>query len=181
MEVNEIISYLVDNKTAINKLKPINGSGVYAIFHRNIKEIIEDETNEYGIIYIGQSTNLAQREFDTHFKSGESGFSTLRRSIGAIFKKEFDLRAIPRSSGSSDTNWRNYKFTPDGEERITKWMKENLLVAVYKTIDFDKVESELITAATPLLNLTGWGNPYAQDVKKKRKICAEEAKSRMRN
>jgi hypothetical protein len=176
----EILNQLIKQKDSVFNLKTKNKAGVYAIFHKNIKDLVDDNSNGNGIVYIGKSSNLAQREFETHFNSGASGFSTLRRTIGAMLKEEFKLNAIPRSSGSSDTNWRNYKFTSEGEDKITKWMKENLQIAVYETDDIDYVETELIQAAKPIFNLTGWDNPYAKTIKAKRKICAEEARKQIR-
>jgi hypothetical protein len=180
MTSEEILQQLAKNKNTIFNLKASSKSGIYAIFHKNIKDLIEDATNDFGIVYIGQSSNLAQREFETHFNSGSSGFSTLRRTIGALLKDELKLKAIPRSTGDSDTNWRNYKFTSDGEDKITKWMKDNLLVSVFETPNVDTVEAELIELAKPLFNLTGWSNPYASSIKSKRKICAEEAKKQIK-
>jgi transcriptional regulator with GAF, ATPase, and Fis domain len=41
-----------------------------------------------GLVYVGTSVNLAQREFDTHFSPRGTGFSTVRRSFGAILRIE---------------------------------------------------------------------------------------------
>jgi hypothetical protein len=38
------------------------------------------------------------------------------------------------------------------------------------------VEAELIALAQPPLNLTGWPNPHAKELKALRKLCADEAR-----
>ncbi len=176
----ELLTSLCNQKCSIYKLKTSSHSGIYLIFHKNIQEIIGEDSNEYNIVYVGKTKNFSQREYETHFNSGGSGFSTLRRTIGAVLKEEFKLKAIPRSAGDSETNWRNYKFNFDGEEKITKWMKENLLISVLETNDIDSVETKFIEFVKPIFNLTGWNNPYAKDIKAKRKICAEEAKKQLK-
>jgi hypothetical protein len=86
---------------------------------------------------------------------GGTGFSTLRRSLGAILKAELRLVAIPRSAGASPTNARNYRFEEDGENRLSDWMRSNLAVAVRAVDDPDKVAGELVALLHPPLNLTG--------------------------
>ena len=44
-------------------------------------------------VYVGISADLARRGDEDHFRSGGSGFSTLRRSLGALLKDELKLTA----------------------------------------------------------------------------------------
>jgi hypothetical protein len=131
-------------------------------------------------LYLGLSSNLVQREFDTHFRAGQSGFSTLRRSLGALLKEELALTAIPRGTGASDTNYRNYRFADQGEQRLSQWMTTHLRVGVHAISDPAEIERELISLACPPLNLTGWANPAAADIKALRKACVEEARQNAR-
>lgn len=130
-----------------------------------------------GALYIGRSSNLAEREFDTHFASGKTGFSTLRRSLGALLVERLDLRAVPRAPGPSATNTRNYRFDDAGEDRLSTWMREHLLIGVASHPNPRGVEGELIALACPALNLTGWENPMRAEVKRLRKRCAEQAEA----
>ncbi|MBI5787932.1 MAG: GIY-YIG nuclease family protein [Candidatus Schekmanbacteria bacterium] len=173
MELKAIYEALKKSKSSFEHLEAIHSPGVYAVFLKS--QTTFPFKNIDGLIYIGSTSNLAQRQFNTHFETGSSGFSTLRRSIGAILKKEFNLSAIPRSNGSSETNYKNYKFTEIGEEKITTWMTKNLEVGVYAT-DLD-VEKNLIACFKPVLCLKDWNNPDREQIKKLREICADEAKN----
>jgi hypothetical protein len=123
------------------------------------------------------SINLAQRGDETHFQSGQTGFSTLRRSVGGLLKEELRLRAQPRGTGPSNQHYRCYRFDDRGEGRLTEWMHHHLLVAVATSPDAERVETELISLVQPPLNLTKWANPHARDIKALRKACVDEARS----
>ena len=129
-----------------------------------------------GPVYIGLSSNLAEREFDTHFVAGKTGFSTLRRSVGAILKEQLGLQARPRGTGASKTNYTNYRFDDTGEQQLSAWMHEHLRVAVEPMDDLNGVEADLIALAFPPLNLTNWPNPHAATIRALRKACVEEAR-----
>jgi hypothetical protein len=127
-------------------------------------------------IYVGMSSNLAQRGDENHFRNGGSGFSTLRRSLGPLLKQRLDLRAQPRGRGAGDQNYRCYRFDDAGEDRLTKWMHRHLRVAVAAHPEPDDIERELIACAQPPLNLTRWSNPHAVEINALRKACVEEAR-----
>jgi hypothetical protein len=129
-----------------------------------------------GLIYIGVSKDLAAREFEQHFNSESTGFSTLRRSIGAILKTDLRLTAIPRSSGNSETNVKSYRFLADGEARLTDWMCRNVEIAVCGVGSSKALEVRLITQLKPLLNLTHWPNPDRAEIMRLRRLCADEAR-----
>ncbi len=114
-----------------------------------------------------------------HFSSRGTGFSTLRRSIGALLKDELTLEAIPRSSGKAQSNYQNYRFRAEGEEKLTSWMAANLEVGVCPVdSEYRPVEKQLIAELQPVLCLTGWPNPHARQIKESRRKCADEARSR---
>jgi len=127
-------------------------------------------------IYIGSSTNLAQREFETHFRSTATGFSTIRRTLGALLKERLGLVARPRGQGKTKQDFYCYRFELDGEDRLTDWMTGNIHVAVQPISDYISAERELTATAQPPLNLTGWANPDASEIKRRRKVCADEAR-----
>jgi hypothetical protein len=60
-----------------------------------------------------------------HFELHDSGWSSPRRSLGALLKDELELTAIPRSDGSCT----DYRFTEEDEATLTAWMKRNLLMS----------------------------------------------------
>ena len=178
MGTPDILAALERSRASIDRGQAPSSPGVYGIFLRDRSELQLRDGLPNGLIYIGMSGNLAAREYDMHFSSRNTGFSTLRRSIGALLKEELALVAMPRGSGRTESNYRNYRFKPDGEDRLTSWMMENLEVGIYPTGgDHEAVEKVLIAALQPPLCLTGWPNPEAGFIKALRKLCADDARS----
>ncbi|MCL6477509.1 MAG: hypothetical protein K6T65_03760 [Peptococcaceae bacterium] len=181
METRDVLAKLDNTRAPINKLIAPPASGVYAIFLKEGARLHLENLPSSGLIYVGTSSNLSSREYDTHFASGKTGFSTLRRSIGALLKRDLKLKAVPRGTGNSLNNFRNYCFTTDGEERLTTWMRENLEIGVCSVSgDYNDVEAELIAELKPVLCLNGWPNPVAAYIKNLRKKCVEEAQKEKR-
>jgi len=150
-------------------------SGVYAIRVISPGLLAPFEEGNGGLIYCGMSSDLAVREFDTHFNSDQTGFSTLRRSLGAILKAQLKLSARPRGTGKSKSNFTNYRFDPAGEGRLTDWMRAHLRVRTWATRHHEALETELKPRLRPLLNLEAW-NPHNAAIRKLRRICADEAR-----
>jgi hypothetical protein len=176
MSVDELLDALRVNAVPLDDVRAPSASGVYAWFLDDARALPSLPIRGPDPIYIGLSSDLAVREYDTHFKAGQSGFSTLRRSLGALLKDELHLRAQPRGTGASETNYRNYRFDDDGEAALSRWMREHLRVAVHPCTDPDEIETDLIAAACPPLNLTKWANPHAVEIKALRRLCVEEAR-----
>src|SRR5271157_4746566 len=86
-----------------------NKPGVYALFLKSPSALPGIEVSSADSpLYIGMTrSSLNLRD---HFGHQHSGFSTLRRSLGAILKQQLKLRAIPRAKGSSRSNVTNYRF-----------------------------------------------------------------------
>ena len=138
-----------------------------------------------GPIYVGESANLSQREARTHFASDGSGWSTLRRSIGALLRRQLNLEAHPRGSGGSRQDLLCYRFQPEGEQRLTAWMRENLRLSWWEddqrslsTRQRKDLETKLIRLLEPPLCLNKWENPYRRCVKEERAACTLEAAGR---
>lgn len=177
MDLESALAELNRTKVSISEISVPNSSGVYAICLRHSSFIEGLPTNHEGLLYIGSASNLAARGFDHHFNSTRTSFSSLRRSLGALLKQELNLVAIPRGSGLSEDDFRHYKFLPDGEERLTKWMEDHLEIGICPVASqYESLETQLIARLKPILNLIGWDNPYRRETKRRRKICAEEAR-----
>jgi hypothetical protein len=171
----ETLNALATARATIDRLSAPSEPGIYALFLAGRTSLPGLTIDGGEPIYIGLSTNLAQREFATHF-SVRSGFSTIRRSLGALLKDELRLRARARGRGLTEQDISCYCFTPDGEERLTIWMRSNVHVSVQPFEDYRSFEKRLIALAEPPLNLTGWKNPDAAEIKRLRKVCADEAR-----
>ncbi|MFL0179198.1 GIY-YIG nuclease family protein [Mycobacterium sp. SMC-15] len=176
MDAAQVLGQLSDRRTRLDLLDAPAAPGVYAFFLRE-GAVPGLHCGSGDCLYIGRSSNLAQREFDTHFRAGGSGFSTLRRSLGALLIDELDLQPQPRSAGTSDTNYRNYRFDTRGEEALSAWMHGHLEVAVFEEADPKSLEHELVVLAGPPLNLTHWPNPDAPMIKAARKRCTDRARA----
>jgi GIY-YIG catalytic domain len=175
----DVVKLLFSSRCRPSGLNPPERPGIYAIFLRDQEQIGWFAAKSGSAVYVGISGNLKQREFDVHFSSGSSGFSTLRRSLGAILKNELNLTCRPRSSGPSETNVTNYKFDEAGEQRLTLWMAENLDIGICPVDQNIKdLEKAVIAETKPVLNLTGWKNPDRASIKELRAACKREAKSR---
>ena len=167
---------LVNSRAPIGSLSPPQTSGVYAFFLTDITALVPFVPGREGLLYVGTSGDLATREFDNHFNSTGTGFSTLRRSLGAILKEQLRLTAIRRGPGPSSSNVTNYRFAFDGEERLTRWMQNALVVGICPIAEAEPTERQLIQRLQPPLNLQGWRNPNAAAIRELRRTCAKEAR-----
>jgi hypothetical protein len=151
------------------------GRGVYALFLRPMATLPGLEAGPDGLLYIGMTD--ASLEERNHFAHADSGFSSPRRSLGALLKQQLGLQAVPRGSGPSPTNLRNYRFTPEGETRLTDWMTAHLDYA-FTILDraIRANEDRLIGLWQPPLNLTGWTNPQRRQMRALRDLCRSEAR-----
>jgi hypothetical protein len=174
VDSQQVLGVLTRQKCQISALGAPREPGVYALF-LNAKSLGEFVAGADGLVYVGTSENLAQREFDTHFNSKGTGFSTVRRSFGAILKQKLQLKARARGRGLTRQDLLCYVFDSSGERRLTEWMERNVQVAVHPTREAEVAETSLISFAEPLLNLTKWKNPYRTEIKRLRAICVDEA------
>ena len=111
--IKDETGYVVKNEIIfqelINSAKPIidndanlqthvEGMYIYAFFlseNSTLKGFAESGQ----LLYLGiTERGLEDREINEHLKSGKTGTSSFRRSLGAILKKELKLKAIPRTA-----------------------------------------------------------------------------------
>jgi hypothetical protein len=170
----DVFRYLLDHRDSVANIPDHSSSGVYAIFAKNGDCLPDIDLPRVGLVYIGLSSDLEERN---HFKARHSGFHSPRRSVGAILKKTLNLTAILRAPGPSKSNYQNFRFTVDGEDRLTAWMQSNLEYSIYPFAgDVDELERRLIVENEPPLNLTKWRNPQKSKIRALRDACKEEAK-----
>lgn len=160
--------------------------GIYAFMLKEKSNLNEFETSNQ-VLYVGiAKQSLKKRDLGTHFRNTKTGISTLRRSIGAILKQEFNLTAFSRNGTNSKKEILNYKFNSDGEQLLTDWMTENLIVGYWKdqdSISYSKLrnlEEEVIKFLKPTLDLdkqTKRYNIFADKLDGLRMICRTEASS----
>lgn len=135
------------------------------------------------LLYIGK-TESSQRARDArqHLADEGTGYSTLRRSLGALLLDQLSLKPRPRGdSANSARRFTHFRFDAEGEAKLTKWMMENLKLGflVFRESDCDKLkdcEQALIKSARPPLNIHhNPDKPCRKELKSLRKHCARLA------
>jgi hypothetical protein len=87
------------------------------------------------VLYLGKAEDsLVGRLKGTHFMTGESGRSTVRRTFGALL----GFKPIPRPSRIMNPDRRqlmtmtaNYAFTDEDDSKLTEWMVSHLAIRVF--------------------------------------------------
>ncbi len=186
---NHIIDHLKTTLVAYNNIVSFsNNSGIYAIgFAGDVFPLKSARKNVRSgdVIYIGKTEDSqSSRDKKTHFQSGKSGSSTVRRTLGALLREQLKLEPIPRSdTEKSDKRFVNYAFTPEGEERLTTWMETNLSLSFWEydgsVSGLRKIETEIILSVRPILNLTkNKLNSFKGEIISLRKTCANIARNK---
>lgn len=122
-----------------------------------------------------------RRRIQEHLRSGRTGSSTLRRSLGAVLADKLRLKARPRRKPPrNDKDFQNYCFDAEGEDRLTRWMLDHLEVAWMECASSEEVErteADLVLRRAPVLNINNNPNsPYAPTVRKRREHCRHQAR-----
>jgi hypothetical protein len=166
---------MFDQQYRWDELPQADGPGVYVYFLRDQDALPPIQVASSSILYVGMTASSLDSR--CHFNHSHSGFSTFRRSLGAILKQTLDLKAQPRSSGRSSSNTQNFRFDEDGEAQLIEWMRDNLRYA-HSAVDenVQAVEADLIRSLEPPLNLTGWKNPQKPLIQDLRRVCVREAR-----
>ena len=163
--------------------------GIYAYFLDTSEDL-----REFGKvgdpIYVGLAEkSLHGRDTLSHLTSGKTGWSSFRRSLGAILKDKLGLNAIKRDKNGSKLRPDKYKFTEEGELRLTDWMMTNLKFGYWENeSQFEKeklrkLEEQVILKLLPKLDLdrrTRHKNPLANVLDNYRAVCREEVKSKFK-
>ena len=114
------------------------------------------------IIYTGiagASSGLRRRITWAHL-GNNAGRSTLRRSLGVLM----GFTQIPRDIETP--NNRHVRFCPEEEERLSLWMKDNLLFFFHPDDDCEMTEDEMVAVLNPPLNLSKNANPINREFRK---------------
>lgn len=158
-----------------------NAAGLYA-FHANSTAWVElglGDPPDDRPLYVGKAEqSLASRDVRTHFGTGRTGSSTLRRSLAALLAKRMRLRAIPRNP-DKPSHFSNYKLTDAGERKLTEWMQTNLSLTYWKATPATKlavVELEVLADLLPPLNVQGVRTDWTAELSAARKRLADQAR-----
>ncbi|MDN4489262.1 hypothetical protein QQX13_00290 [Demequina sp. SYSU T00068] len=131
--------------------------GLYAFHARDgfLERFPWDVPVEGRPVYVGKAQkSLHARDVNQHWESGNTGWSTVRRSLAAILQAELGLVPAPRNQ-TLPLRAANYGLTADSEERLTAWMVEHLSMSfwVWDGEGLGDVETRVIRHLEPPLNL----------------------------
>ncbi len=128
-------------------------------------------------LYVGKAErSLRSRDLRTHFRTGRTGSSTVRRSLAALLRDQLNLRAVPRNPARPG-HFANYGLEPDGDARLTAWMHEHLTIATWPTLDLELrvIATLVIDHWQPPLNLSKVRAP-SPTLSEGRRAMADEAR-----
>jgi len=161
------------NAGNIDNLIPHN-SGLYCICITDINKLPKPFNSflldrQHDIVYIGIATDSLKRRF-LNQELRANGHGTFFRSIGAVLGHR-----PTKGSLITKVNKRNYKFVSEDQQKIIKWINDNLKVNwIEFSGDFETLETELIMKYEPLINLAK--NPSAlKELSELRKLCVQIA------
>lgn len=133
------------------------------------QSIIYNKFDDLKVIYTGISNNLRTRDVTNHFY-GTSDRSTLRKSIGCLFN--FPLIVV-REVKQGNNIKKITGFSQTHEDKLSKWMKENLILYYVVNKEIGSLENKLISELNPPLNLDKNYNiinrEFRKDLRSKRK------------
>jgi hypothetical protein len=135
------------------------------------------------LVYIGKTeSSQLTRDLKQHLADGQTGHSTLRRTLAALLRNRIGLHPYSRSeTEATDRRFKHYKLDDEGERKLTAWMRANLGFAFLRydcdIAEIRRHEVEMIREAIPVLNLLGNPkNPHLWEIKAARAQCAELAR-----
>lgn len=130
-------------------------------------------------LYVGKAErSLQSRDVRTHFQTGKTGSSTVRRSFAALLRESLSMRAMPRNPANPG-HYASFGLEPDADARLTTWMCTQLTLAWWTLNpgqELRPIEIAAIRHFQPPLNLTDVSSPSPL-VKAARALMAAEAKA----
>jgi hypothetical protein len=133
-------------------------SGLYAIYgdadaaHQLRLNSALPET----LVYVGKAENdLVARDLRTHFASGRTGSSTVRRSFAALLREPLLLRAMPRNPAKPGY-FHCYGLEESSDARLTEWMQIHLTLSVWPKppgTSLREIERSVLEQLDPPLNI----------------------------
>lgn len=168
--IEDLVSYLHAHKGPLPSRVTSTGRGVYVLWlDAKAFETLGLEPGRGGAAYAGVAGGaggLAKR-FREEWRPAHSGRSSPRRTLGMLLQEVLGLEPQPRPPGNSPRDCEYYCFGSAGEMRLTAWLDQH---AQFSHVEVDigewsgvvrveDIETQLIGALRPPLNLTRWPNP----------------------
>ena len=182
------------HKTHKAKASLPDSAGIYTLWAAREPSLIdlglEDVRTEPPLmtrpLYVGKDTRSVRKRLDKHFSSGDTGHYTLRRTLASLL----DMESRPRRTGIEHptpeqlrTLITNFDLTEADDERLTRWMAENLDVcgSASRFSPLGDVERAVGAILHPPLDQERspmWGpNPWREQVKEARLRLRDRAQA----
>jgi hypothetical protein len=131
-------------------------------------------------LYVGKAErSLQSRDIRTHFATGRTGSSTVRRSFAALLRNPLVLRGVPRNMVRPERP-ATFGLAAEGDERLTAWMQEQLFLAYWvkpdTEVDLNDIETAVIKRWQPPLNLNKVDHPLPA-LRHARRLMADDART----
>jgi hypothetical protein len=166
----------------VNALAHVPGApGLYAVYaSRDAWEWLQlDCESERPSLYVGKAEDsLVSRDLQTHFATGRTGSSTVRRSFAALLRDSLDLRGRPRNLAKPE-RFANFGLALPDDQRLTDRMHRHLRLAVWVKspgVELDRIETDVICAWRPPPNIAKNPHPLAK-LRRARKAMADDARA----
>lgn len=161
--------------------------GLYAVHAAAVRwhELGLEEREPSMPLYVGRARDsLVTRDLKTHFATGCTGRSTVRRSFAVLLRDRLGIHSLPRRSKKPPTtrDFTHYDLDATSEQGLTTWMCEHLTISVWPLPegwppdDLIPMEKSILREWGPPVNLRDVPHPSAR-IKKGRKIFAAEARA----
>lgn len=163
------------------QLLSADGPGLYAIYGSPDVwvELGLGSPPDHRPLYVGKAEHsLKSRDVKQHFGTGSTGSSTVRRSLAALLREPLQLKAQPRNISNPD-HFANYSVAREGDERLTRWMHQNLRLALWirpGDASLTELERMVLRHWLPPLNGKEVKTPWTAFVSGARKAMAQEAR-----
>jgi GNAT superfamily N-acetyltransferase len=131
--------------------------GLYAVYGSReawAELQLECESDQRSLNVGKAEDSLVSRDLKTHFATGRTGSSTVRRSFAALLRDSLDLRGQPRVL-AKPKRFANFSLAQPDDQRLTDWMHRHLRLAVWikpPGAELDRIETDVIRAWQPPLN-----------------------------
>lgn len=130
-------------------------------------------------LYVGKAErSLNGRDVRTHFATGKTGSSTVRRSLAALLADDLDLVAVPRNLANPDGS-ANFALDPASDARLSTWMESHLRLATWirpEGLVLGVIEAAVALRLRPPLNLDKVGQPRDR-LRQARRRLADQARA----
>jgi hypothetical protein len=159
-----------------------------AVVDLRLRDVAGDVSLAARPLYVGKASDSVSQRLAKHFTSGDTGHSTLRRTVASLL----DLESRPRRTRIKNPTPRqlqtlvaNFDLTERDDERLTRWMAEHLEVcgAASTFAQLKDLERALGVVLRPPLDQERppmWEpNPWRAHVADRRRALRERAQSHL--